>query len=39
MDIEMMEYWNDDFKKMIFFYLTPVKRSFTIPLFPSILPP
>jgi hypothetical protein len=39
MDIGMMEYWNDDFKKMIFFYLIPVKRSFTIPPFSSILPP
>jgi len=26
----MMEYWNDDLKKMTFFYLIPVKRNFTI---------
>jgi hypothetical protein len=26
----MMEYWNDDLKKMTFLYLIPVKRNFTI---------
>jgi len=25
-----MEYWNDDLKKMIFLYLIPAKRNFTI---------
>jgi len=29
-NIGMMEYWNDDFKKMIFLYLIPIKRNFTI---------
>jgi len=33
----MMEYWNNDFKKMIFLYLIPVKRNFTITQF-SIFP-
>ncbi|RZB35838.1 MAG: hypothetical protein SRB2_02763 [Desulfobacteraceae bacterium Eth-SRB2] len=26
----MMEYWNDELKKMTFFYLMPVIRNFTI---------
>jgi len=26
----MMEYWNDDLKKMTFLYLIPVNRNFTI---------
>ena len=26
----MMEYWNDDLKKMTFLYLIPVKKNFTI---------
>jgi len=26
----MMEYWNNDLKKMTFLYLIPVKRNFTI---------
>ncbi|RLB75201.1 MAG: hypothetical protein DRH24_19975 [Deltaproteobacteria bacterium] len=26
----MLEYWNNDLKKMIFLYLIPVKRNFTI---------
>jgi len=26
----MMEYWNDNLKKMTFLYLIPVKRNFTI---------
>jgi hypothetical protein len=26
----MMEYWNDDLKKMTFLYLILVKRNFTI---------
>jgi len=26
----MMEYWNDDFKKMALLYLIPVKKNFTI---------
>jgi len=26
----MMEYWNNDLKKMIFLYLIPFKRNFTI---------
>jgi len=26
----MMEYWNDDLKKMTFLYLIPLKRNFTI---------
>jgi len=25
-----MEYWNNDLKKMIFLYLIPAKRNFTI---------
>jgi len=29
-NIGMMEYWNNDLKKMIFLYLIPVKRNFTI---------
>jgi len=29
-NIGMMEYWNDDLKKMIFLYLIPIKRNFTI---------
>jgi hypothetical protein len=29
-NIGMMEYWNDDLKKMTFFYLIPAKRNFTI---------
>ncbi len=32
-----MEYWNADFKKMIFLCLIPVKRNFTITQF-SIFP-
>jgi hypothetical protein len=35
----MMEYWNDDLKKMTFLYLIPVKRNFTITqlsIFPKI---
>ena len=26
----MMEYWNDELKKMTFLYLIPLKRNFTI---------
>ena len=29
-NIGMMEYWNNDLKKMIFLYLIPAKRNFTI---------
>ena len=36
-NIGMMEYWNDDLKKMTFLYLIPVKRNFTITQF-SIVP-
>jgi hypothetical protein len=34
----ILEYWNDDLKKMTFLYLIPVKRNFTItqlPIFPK----
>jgi hypothetical protein len=34
----MMEYWNNDLKKMTFLYLIPVKRNFTttqISIFPG----
>ena len=37
-DDGMMEYWNDDLKKISFLYLIPVKRNFTItqlPIFPK----
>jgi len=27
----MLEYWNDDLKKMTILYLIPVSRNFTIP--------
>ncbi len=26
----MIEYWNNDLKKMTFLYLIPIKRNFTI---------
>jgi hypothetical protein len=26
----MMEYWNDELKKMTFLYLIPIERNFTI---------
>jgi len=29
----ILEYWNDDLKKMTFLYLIPVKRNFTITQF------
>jgi hypothetical protein len=31
----MMEYWNNDFYKLTFLYLIPVKRNFVITQLPS----